>query len=91
LFAVKVKNILMHQTIRHGSSIFWDVSPCKPIEARRRFGGMYYVHLQIEVLAKQEASSNLLATFFFALAYFAYCSTMTMEAVGELTAPLSRG
>jgi hypothetical protein len=26
---------------------------------------MYYLHLQIEVLAKQEASSNLLASFLF--------------------------
>jgi hypothetical protein len=81
LFAVKVENNLMHERIHHGSTTFWDVAPCRPIEARHHFVGMYCLHLHIEVLAKQEASSNLLATSFFAFACFAYCLSLTMEAV----------
>jgi hypothetical protein len=28
------------------SSIFWDITPCSPFKANRRFGGTYCLHFQ---------------------------------------------
>jgi hypothetical protein len=28
------------------STIFWDITPCSPLEVNRRFGGTYRFHLQ---------------------------------------------
>jgi hypothetical protein len=28
------------------NSIFWDITPCIPVNANRRFGGTYRLHLQ---------------------------------------------
>jgi hypothetical protein len=30
------------------SSVFWDVTPCNPVEASQSFGGTYRLHLQAE-------------------------------------------
>jgi hypothetical protein len=35
-------NILMSSR----STIFWDITPCSPLKANRRFGGTYSLHLQ---------------------------------------------
>jgi hypothetical protein len=29
-----------------GIAVFWDAAPYSPVEVHRRFGGMYYLHLQ---------------------------------------------
>jgi hypothetical protein len=31
---------------RGGASVFWDISPCIPLEVVRRFGGTYDLHVQ---------------------------------------------
>jgi hypothetical protein len=35
--------------------IFWDIAPCSPY-IKRRFGGMYHLHLQGKITAEQETS-----------------------------------
>jgi hypothetical protein len=31
------------------SAVFWDITPCSPLKAYRRFGVLYRMHLQIRI------------------------------------------
>jgi hypothetical protein len=33
-------------TVRLKSTVFWDITPCNPLNVNRRFGGTYRLHLQ---------------------------------------------
>jgi hypothetical protein len=48
------------------STIFWDLMPCSPLKANRRFGGTYRLRLQDRRINKQDS---------------AYSSTLKMEAI----------
>jgi hypothetical protein len=38
------------------STMFWDKTPCNPLNVNRRFGGKYRLHLQGKNSAEQETS-----------------------------------
>jgi hypothetical protein len=48
------------------STIFWDITPCSPSRARRRYGGTYRLHLQGGRInrARNKRESTLLVTCF---------------------------
>jgi hypothetical protein len=37
---------------RKRSSVFWDITPCSPLEVNRRFGGILRFHLQGRILSQ---------------------------------------
>jgi hypothetical protein len=37
------------------SSIFWDITPCSPLEVDKRFGVIYRLHLQAKIISQAEA------------------------------------
>jgi hypothetical protein len=42
---------LIHVIIKT-STIFWDITPCSPLNVNRRFGGTYRLHLQGRRISK---------------------------------------
>jgi hypothetical protein len=59
------------------STIFWDITPCSPLSANRRFGG-----IRVEERAKQETSMKQIASrgCFTLVSCMAHSSTLKMEA-----------
>jgi hypothetical protein len=57
------------------SIIFWDLTPCSPLNVNRRFGGTYRLHLQGR---KISSACHLLSRCFFCSTY---SSTLKMEAI----------
>jgi hypothetical protein len=53
-------------------TIFWDITPCSPLNVNRRFGETYHLHLQ---------GRRLLDTCFYAGSCLVYSSTLKMEAL----------
>jgi hypothetical protein len=47
------------------STVFWDITPCSPLKANRRFGGTYRLHLHgRNMLASCFHAGSLLSLFF---------------------------
>jgi hypothetical protein len=43
------------------NSIFWDITPCRPLKVNRRFGGTCYLHPQDRRWAKQDTGMKQVA------------------------------
>jgi hypothetical protein len=40
------------------SAIFWDITPCSPLEVNRRFGGTYRLHFQVRKISRARNQSE---------------------------------
>jgi hypothetical protein len=58
------------------SSIFWNITPCSPLDVNRRFGGTYHLHPQGRRIsqARNQRESMWQAPFIFYLISFQYIS-----------------
>jgi hypothetical protein len=60
------------------SSIFWDIMPCNPLKANRRFGGTCRLHLQHRrAINQREAGSKFISLkieLFFSIVTYIMCA-----------------
>jgi hypothetical protein len=64
------------QRTRVTSSIFWDITPCSPLNVNRRFGGKSCLHLQDRRINRARNRHEAGSKFF-----LAYSSTFKMDAI----------
>jgi hypothetical protein len=63
------------------TSIFWDITPCSPLNVNRRFGRTYRLHLQGRRISEATNQRKaLLASCFMPVYCLAYSSTLKMKA-----------
>jgi hypothetical protein len=60
------------------NTIFWDITPCRPLKVYRRFGGTYRLYLQGRRISR--ASSGFPPAFTL-VSCSAYSSTLKIEAI----------
>jgi hypothetical protein len=59
--AIVVKRLINHRSLGSHSGgyenyTFWDITPCNPLKAKRRFGGTVFSIFRIEEKTKQVTS-----------------------------------
>lgn len=77
LFYEAVSNSWTAMTMKN--SYLWDVTPCSPMKATRRFGRTYRLHSQGRRTG--QARNQLLHSCFIPVSYLAYSSTLRMEVI----------
>jgi hypothetical protein len=63
------------------SATFWDITPCSPLKANRRFGGTYRLHPQGRKVSRARNQQLCLPPAFTLVSCSVYSPTLKMEAI----------